>query len=217
MKEKSGKKSGNLLGKDGSSFDAVVESPAMIGVAGQEKSRMASQTLLDPGYPVEMSQQVLRNGWVPANYVVEDRCRADTHRQAQLGKHGLEEPIIVPANHFSSMPAAAHGGQQHRSRRRPVWKDRRTPLDAQYVATRPLRGNVAETFQRHVYVGLTKCQGNNGYAIVGDAADFFSQLSIQVCENRCLLMRRACQDDGARSPVFLSRTADCPCCPAIFP
>src|SRR5207244_1875927 len=78
---------------------AIVEGDAVIGIAAQEEAGMAGEAGCNPGDALEMAQMVLRNGAVPADDLVIDRCGADLHGQAQLAAHAFQQPRVAPADH----------------------------------------------------------------------------------------------------------------------
>src|SRR5437899_2272864 len=102
------------------------------------------------------------------------------------------------------MPAAAHRTEEHQVGRRPFWKNRGTPLDAEHVPPQALGGDVAEAVEAVWHVPLAITQGNDCDAVVRNPAQGFGKILIKVGEDACLLECRASQDDSVGVPALMS-------------
>jgi hypothetical protein len=61
----------HALGQETRLLHAIIHGHSPVGVAADEEPRMTRKALIDPGDPFKVPEEILRNGAVPADNVVE--------------------------------------------------------------------------------------------------------------------------------------------------
>src|SRR5206468_9684468 len=136
--------------------------------------------------------------------VVEDGGGLDIRGQTELRPHGVQKALIFPADDFRPVPAAAQGPEQYRTGRGTIRVNRRAPLNAENIAARPLRDNVAEPLEGAGNVRGAIAERYHRDSAVGDAADALCQLSIHIGDDRRLLIGGTREDDDVGWPALAS-------------
>src|SRR5581483_6535535 len=94
-----------------------------------------------------MPEMVLRNCLLPAHHFDKQWCCLYSHRDTHFCSKCFDQACLVPIDDIRTRGSTAQCPHENHSRRRPVWKDGRTPLYPEKISLRSLRGYVTEPIQ----------------------------------------------------------------------